>query len=102
MLCDEPTSSLDSHTEADIMANLKEVGRDTTTIIIAHRLSTIQDADEIIVLHEGKVVERGTHWELLARGGRYNDLLKMQQQQHLDDDDDDDDEHVGELSDEKK
>ena len=84
MLCDEPTSSLDSHTEADIMANLKEVGRDTTTIIIAHRLSTIQDADEIIVLHEGKVVERGTHWELLAQGGRYNDLLKMQQQQHPD------------------
>ena len=104
MLCDEPTSSLDSHTEADIMANLKEVGRDTTTIIIAHRLSTIQDADEIIVLHEGKVVERGTHWELLARGGRYNDLLKMQQQQHLDDDDGDngDDKHVGECSDEKE
>ena len=70
------------------MANLKEVGRDTTTIIIAHRLSTIQDADEIIVLHEGRVVERGTHWELLSRGGRYNDLLKMQQQQLLEDDDD--------------
>ena len=104
MLCDEPTSSLDSHTEADIMANLKEVGRDTTTIIIAHRLSTIQDADEIIVLHEGKVVERGTHWELLARGGRYNDLLKMQQQQHLDDGDGDngDDNHVGEFSNKKK
>ena len=104
MLCDEPTSSLDSHTEADIMANLKEVGRDTTTIIIAHRLSTIQDADEIIVLHQGKVVERGTHWELLARGGRYNDLLKMQQQQHLDDGDGDgdDDKHVGELSDKKE
>jgi len=91
LLCDEPTSSLDSHTEADIMANLKEVGKDTTTIIIAHRLSTIQDADEIVVLHEGGVVERGTHWELLSRGGRYNDLLKMQQQQHLDDGDDDED-----------
>ena len=103
MLCDEPTSSLDSHTEADIMANLKEVGRDTTTIIIAHRLSTIQDADEIIVLHEGKVVERGTHWELLARGGRYNDLLKMQRQQHLYEDvgDDDYDNNIGEGSDKK-
>jgi ABC-type multidrug transport system fused ATPase/permease subunit len=78
-LCDEPTSSLDSHTEMDIMNNLKEIGKNNTTIIIAHRLSTIQDCDEIIVLHEGKVVERGTHYELLAKGGRYNELLKMQQ-----------------------
>ena len=84
------------------MANLKEVGKDTTTIIIAHRLSTIQDADEIIVLHEGRVVERGTHWELLSRGGRYNDLLKMQQQQHLDDDDEvDGSEKKAEASNEK-
>ena len=83
LLCDEPTSSLDSETEADIMANLKEVGRDTTTIIVAHRLSTIQDADEIVVFHEGRVVERGTHLELLAQGGRYNDLLKIQRQQFL-------------------
>jgi ABC-type multidrug transport system fused ATPase/permease subunit len=49
-------------------------------IQIAHRLSTIQDCDEIIVLHEGTVAERGTHDELLSMGGRYNDLLKMQQQ----------------------
>lgn len=78
-LCDEPTSSLDTHTEMDIMNNLKEIGKSNTTIIIAHRLSTIQDCDEIIVLHEGKVVERGSHNELLAKGGRYNQLLKMQQ-----------------------
>ena len=87
LLCDEPTSSLDSHTELDIMNNLKEVGKNNTTIIIAHRLSTIQDCDEIIVLDKGRVVERGTHDELLARGGRYNDLLKMQQQQHIINDD---------------
>jgi len=80
LLCDEPTSSLDSHTEMDIMNNLKEVGKNNTTIIVAHRLSTIQDCDEIIVLNEGRVVERGTHEELLAKGGRYNELLKMQQQ----------------------
>ena len=80
LLCDEPTSSLDSHTEMDIMNNLKEVGQNNTTIIIAHRLSTIQDCDEIIVLHDGKAVERGTHEELLSKGGRYNDLLKMQKQ----------------------
>lgn len=80
LLCDEPTSSLDSHTETDIMLNLKEIGKNRTTIIIAHRLSTIQDCDEIIVLHEGRVVERGTHEKLLSLGGRYNDLLRMQQQ----------------------
>jgi len=81
LLCDEPTSSLDSHTEMDIMNNLKEIGKNNTTVIIAHRLSTIQDCDEIIVLHDGQVVERGTHNELLAKGGRYNQLLKMQQTQ---------------------
>ena len=78
LLCDEPTSSLDSETEQSIMSNIKEIGKSTTTIIIAHRLSTIQDCDEIIVLHEGQVVERGTHDELLAKRGRYNELLRMQ------------------------
>jgi ABC-type multidrug transport system fused ATPase/permease subunit len=78
LLCDEPTSSLDSETEQSIMSNIKEIGKNTTTIIIAHRLSTIQDCDEIIVLQEGQVVERGTHEELLAKRGRYNDLLRMQ------------------------
>jgi len=80
LLCDEPTSSLDTETEQDIMANLKEIGKNNTTLIIAHRLSTIQDCDEIIVLHEGRMVERGTHDELLAKAGRYTDLLRMQQQ----------------------
>ena len=84
LLCDEPTSSLDSHTEMDIMNNLKEIGKNNTTIIIAHRLSTIQDCDEIIVLHEGKVIERGSHTELLRKGSRYNELLTMQRQQYAD------------------
>ena len=78
LLCDEPTSSLDSQTELDIMNNIKHLGKDRTTIIIAHRLSTIQDCDEIIVLHEGQVVERGSHQELLKQQGRYTELLKMQ------------------------
>lgn len=79
LLCDEPTSSLDSKTETDIMTNLKDIGRERTTIIIAHRLSTIQDCDEIVVMHQGQVEERGTHEELLRLGGRYTQLLKMQE-----------------------
>jgi ABC-type multidrug transport system fused ATPase/permease subunit len=78
LLCDEPTSSLDSQTEMDIMQNIKQLGKDRTTVIVAHRLSTIQDCDEIFVLHEGKVVEHGTHLELLEQQGRYTELLKMQ------------------------
>jgi ATP-binding cassette, subfamily B (MDR/TAP), member 7 len=79
LLCDEPTSSLDSKTETEIMANLKNVGKDRTTVIIAHRLSTIQDCDLIVVMHQGRVVERGTHLELVARRGRYSELLTMQE-----------------------
>ena len=79
LLCDEPTSSLDSETETDIMSNLKDLGQDRTTVIIAHRLSTIQDCDLIVVMNKGRVVEQGTHEELLARGGRYTELLRMQE-----------------------
>jgi ABC-type multidrug transport system fused ATPase/permease subunit len=78
-LCDEPTSSLDSETEMDIMNNIKSIGSDRTTIIIAHRLSTVQDCDQIIVMHQGRVVERGTHDELVCMNGRYTELLKMQE-----------------------
>jgi ABC-type multidrug transport system fused ATPase/permease subunit len=80
LLCDEPTSSLDSQTETDIMCSLKSVGKGRTTVIVAHRLSTIQDCDAIVVMHEGQVVEQGTHAELVSkRGGRYSALLKMQE-----------------------
>ena len=78
LLCDEPTSSLDSHTELEIMNNLKEVGKDTTCIIIAHRLSTIQDCDCIIVMDEGRVIEVGDHNELMVQGGRYSELVAFQ------------------------
>ncbi|GMI11067.1 hypothetical protein TrVE_jg3323 [Triparma verrucosa] len=79
LFCDEPTSSLDSTTERNIMANLKEVGKSHTTIIIAHRLSTVQDADKIVVLKEGRVEEEGTHWELLRKQGMYKDMYESQQ-----------------------
>jgi ATP-binding cassette subfamily B protein len=71
LIFDEATSSLDSRTEHEIQKNLREVAADRTTLVIAHRLSTIVDADEILVMNEGRIVERGRHHALLARGGLY-------------------------------
>lgn len=80
LLFDEATSSLDSHTEKEIQASLKEVAKNHTTLIIAHRLSTVVDADEIIVLKDGSVVERGRHEELLRKKGEYASMWFKQQQ----------------------
>lgn len=77
LLCDEPTSSLDTATEYDIMQELKVMGKSRTTIIVAHRLSTIKDADLILVLDNGKVVQQGTHDELLLIGGKYSELINQ-------------------------
>lgn len=81
LLFDEATSALDSHTEKDIQASLRQVSRNRTTLVIAHRLSTVVDADEIVVLEAGKIVERGTHGDLLAAGGAYAAMWAKQQQQ---------------------
>ncbi len=79
LLLDEATSALDSETERGIQDSLRRLGEGRTVLTIAHRLSTIVDADEIIVLEKGRVVERGTHAALLAKGGRYSAMWQRQQ-----------------------
>ena len=81
LVFDEATSSLDSKSEQAILQALREIARDHTSLVIAHRLSTVVDADTIVVLQDGRVVESGPHRELLARGGRYASLWEAQQKQ---------------------
>jgi ATP-binding cassette subfamily B protein len=81
LLLDEATSALDSKTEKIIQAELREVMKHRTTMTIAHRLSTIIDADEILVMEAGRIIERGRHEVLLAKGGHYAHMWEMQQQQ---------------------
>ena len=83
LVLDEATSALDSRTEQAIQETLAKVAESRTTIMIAHRLSTIVDADQIVVLDDGRVAERGTHEELLERGGLYADLWYRQAAERL-------------------
>ena len=80
LLLDEATSALDSHTEQEIQKNLREISRGRTTLCIAHRLSTVVDADEILVLDDGYIVERGRHAELLAMDAHYAKMWRRQQE----------------------
>jgi ATP-binding cassette subfamily B protein len=82
LIFDEATSSLDTHAEQSILGALREAAAGHTALVIAHRLSTIADADEILVMDAGRIVERGTHDALLAAGGSYARMWALQQQDH--------------------
>jgi ATP-binding cassette subfamily B protein len=81
LIFDEATSALDSKSEKSIQAELNRVARGHTTLVIAHRLSTVMDADQILVMDQCRIVERGTHRELLERGGLYAQMWLLQQQE---------------------
>ena len=75
---DEATNALDSINETQVVNNLKEEFDGRTVVVVAHRLSTVQKADQIIVMHEGKIVEKGNHQELIKLKGNYYNLVKNQ------------------------
>lgn len=75
---DEATANIDTETEVLIQEGLNRMREGRTTVAIAHRLSTIHDADQILVLEAGEIVERGTHEELIQMGGRYNEMYELQ------------------------
>jgi ATP-binding cassette subfamily B protein len=78
LILDDSLSSVDTGTEERILRRLDKILRQRTTVLISHRVSTVQHADQIVVLREGQIVERGTHAELLALGGYYADLYQKQ------------------------
>lgn len=78
LVLDEATANIDTETEEAIQTALQQMRKGRTTIAIAHRLSTIQDADQIFVMHDGEIVERGTHQELLSEQGLYYNMYLLQ------------------------
>ena len=83
LIFDEATSALDSQSEKAIQAELDRIQVGRTTLVIAHRLSTVMDADQILVMDGGRIVERGSHAELLAAGGQYAQMWRLQQQEQI-------------------
>jgi ATP-binding cassette subfamily B protein len=78
LLLDEATSALDAEAEAAVQVGLKQAMSGRTVLVIAHRLATVQEADQIVVLEKGTIVDRGSHDALMQRGGRYRELCERQ------------------------
>jgi ATP-binding cassette subfamily B protein len=102
LILDDALSAVDTYTEAEILKRLRGVMRERTSIIVAHRISTVKDADEILVLDEGTIAERGTHRDLLERGGRYAAMYRRQlleEELEVDEEQSEHDKRVGTPSD---
>jgi ATP-binding cassette subfamily B protein len=78
VVLDEPTASIDAESETEIFSRLRQIAAGATTLLIAHRFSTVRMADRIIVIKQGKIIEDGTHQELLAADGTYAHLFRLQ------------------------
>ncbi|EKD96069.1 MAG: ABC transporter related protein [uncultured bacterium] len=78
LILDEPTSAIDAKAEYDIFQNVQKLQKDKTVIIISHRFSTVRNADRILVLHGGKIIEEGNHMELMSKNGLYAELFELQ------------------------
>ena len=83
LIFDEATSSLDSQSEKAVISAIDDVSKGKSSVVIAHRLSTVVDADRILVLEQGKVIEQGDHKSLMALDGRYAQLWQMQQHESI-------------------
>jgi ATP-binding cassette subfamily B protein len=81
LVLDDALSSVDTHTAADILSELRHVLRTRTSLIIAHRIATVKDADRIVVMADGRIVEQGKHGELIARGGFYARMAERELQE---------------------
>ncbi|MCB0138331.1 MAG: hypothetical protein KDE50_00320, partial [Caldilineaceae bacterium] len=81
LILDEPTSALDAESKALVDETINHLQKGKTIVVIAHQLSSIQTADQILVMRQGEIVERGTHYELMALGGVYAELYRLQNEQ---------------------
>ena len=81
MILDEPTAALDARSEYELFVRARKLAEGRTTILISHRFSTVSMADRIVVMDEGRIIEQGSHTELLNRGGHYAELYKLHDRQ---------------------